>query len=46
MPYAKGKRKGTKSGGGPRKKKKKQWKSLKIITIGMKNLSQDSLHLQ
>ena len=29
-----------------KKKKKKQWKSLKIITIGMKNLSQDLLHLQ
>ena len=29
-----------------KKKKKKQWKYLKIITIGMKNLSQDSLHLR
>ena len=29
-----------------KKKKKKQWKYLKTITIGMKNLSQDSLHLQ
>ena len=54
MPYAKGKRKGTKSGGGPRKKKttkkttKKsyQWKFLKITMIGMKNPSQDLLHLQ
>ena len=50
----KGKKKSNKSGGGPRKKKttkkttKKsyQWKSLKIIMIGMKNLLQDSLHLQ